>query len=72
MNAGVIEDNLTWVYVTGGLLTLVGGSLIGRLADRFGKLPVYRVVAAIAAVLDAGDHQSARCRYGWRWRSSAR
>ena len=29
----------------------MGAPLIGRLADRFGKLPVYRVVAAIAAVL---------------------
>ena len=50
-NAGVAERNLTWVYVTGGLLTLVGAPLIGRLADRFGKLPVYRVVATMAAAL---------------------
>jgi MFS transporter, DHA1 family, inner membrane transport protein len=50
-NVGVTEQNLTWVYVTGGLLTLVGAPLIGRLADRFGKLAVYRVVASIAAFL---------------------
>jgi MFS transporter, DHA1 family, inner membrane transport protein len=50
-NAGLIEKNLTLVYVTGGLLTLVGAPLIGRLADRFGKLPVYRSIAAIAAML---------------------
>jgi predicted MFS family arabinose efflux permease len=50
-NVGVTEEELTWVYVTGGLLTLVGAPLIGRLADRFGKLTVYRFVAAIAAVL---------------------
>ena len=50
-NVGVSEADLTWVYVAGGLLTLVGAPLIGRLADRFGKLPVYRVVAAMAAVL---------------------
>ncbi len=48
-NVGVTEKNLTWVYVTGGLLTLVGAPVIGRLADRFGKLAVYRVVATIAA-----------------------
>lgn len=50
-NVGVTEQNLTWVYVTGGLLTLVGAPLIGRLADRFGKLSVYRVVASAAACL---------------------
>jgi predicted MFS family arabinose efflux permease len=50
-NAGISEKNLWLVYATGGLLTLVGAPLIGRLADRYGKLPVYRAVAAIAAVL---------------------
>jgi predicted MFS family arabinose efflux permease len=48
-NVGVSERSLTWVYVTGGLLTLVGAPLIGRLADRYGKLPVYRVAATVAA-----------------------
>ena len=48
-NVGVDETTgLPWVFVTGGLLTLVGAPLIGRLADHFGKLPVYRVVATIA------------------------
>ncbi|MGB0069033.1 MAG: MFS transporter [Isosphaeraceae bacterium] len=50
-NSGVTEQNLTWVYMTGGLLTLVGAPLIGRLADRFGKVPVYRIVASVAACL---------------------
>ncbi len=50
-NVGVTEKNLTWVYVTGGLLTLIGAPVIGRLADRFGKLVVYRVVASIAACM---------------------
>jgi predicted MFS family arabinose efflux permease len=48
-NAGVDErTGLPWVFVTGGLLTLVGAPLIGRLADHFGKLPVYRLVATIS------------------------
>ncbi len=50
-NVGMIEENLTYVYIAGGVLTLVGAPLIGRLADHYGKVPVYRVVAAIAAVL---------------------
>jgi MFS transporter, DHA1 family, inner membrane transport protein len=40
--------DLPWVFVTGGILTLVGAPLIGRLADRYGNLPVYRVVATIS------------------------
>ncbi|WP_168189341.1 MFS transporter [Paludisphaera borealis] len=50
-NAGVLEEQLPWVFVTGGALTLVGAPLIGRLADRFGKLPVYRIVATVSATL---------------------
>jgi predicted MFS family arabinose efflux permease len=48
-NVGVNEKTgLPWVFVTGGLLSLIGAPLIGRLADRFGKLTVYRVVATIS------------------------
>ena len=50
-NTGVTQENLVWVYVTGGCLTMVGAPLIGRLADRLGKLPVYRAVATVAAAL---------------------
>ena len=50
-NVGVPESSLPLVYVTGGVLTLLGAPLIGRLADHYGKLPVYRVVAIISAIL---------------------
>ena len=50
-NVGVPETRLPLVYVTGGLLTLLGAPIIGRLADHYGKLPVYRVVAIISAIL---------------------
>jgi MFS transporter, DHA1 family, inner membrane transport protein len=43
---------LRWAYVAGGIVTLVGMPTIGRMADRFGKLRVYRfVVPANAALL---------------------
>jgi predicted MFS family arabinose efflux permease len=52
LNVGVVETTgLLWVYATGGILTLFGAPLIGRLADHFGKLPVFRVVATLAAAL---------------------
>jgi predicted MFS family arabinose efflux permease len=50
-NVGVTEMTLTVVYVTGGLLTLIGAPVIGRLADHYGKLLVYRLVASISMVL---------------------
>jgi predicted MFS family arabinose efflux permease len=50
-NVGVSKFNLPWVYVTGGVLTLVTAPVIGRLADRYGKLRVYRIVAPVSAVL---------------------
>jgi MFS transporter, DHA1 family, inner membrane transport protein len=48
-NVGVDETrDLFWVFVTGGILTLVGAPVVGRLADRYGRLPVYRIVATIS------------------------
>lgn len=50
-NVGVTEVELSRVYIVGGALTLVAAPVVGRLADRFGKLRVYRIVAPIAALL---------------------
>ena len=48
-NVGVDETrDLFWVFVTGGILTLIGAPLVGRLADRHGRVLVYRVVATIS------------------------
>jgi predicted MFS family arabinose efflux permease len=50
-NVGLSEHNLPLVYIVGGVLTLVGAPIIGRLADRFGKLQTYRTVAPMAAAM---------------------
>ncbi len=50
-NAGVTEEQLPLNYVAGGLFALVGSPLIGRFADRFGKLRVYRLVAPANAMV---------------------
>ena len=50
-NVGVAKKNLWLIFLTGGILTLVGAPLIGMLADRFGKLPVFRIVAVCSACL---------------------
>lgn len=50
-NVGVTEKQLPWVYVVGGALTLVAAPVVGKLADGYGKLRVYRCAAPIAGVL---------------------
>jgi len=50
-NAGVSEANLPLVYVVGGVLTLVSSPVIGKLADRFGRLRVYMIIAPFSAVM---------------------
>ncbi len=50
-NGGLREDQLFWIFVVGGLLTLFGAPMIGKAADRFGKLPVFRAVSLCAMVM---------------------
>jgi DHA1 family inner membrane transport protein len=44
-NVGRTKDQLAYVYLSGGLLTLVTLPLVGRCADRFGKRLVFRLMA---------------------------
>jgi predicted MFS family arabinose efflux permease len=50
-NVGLSEHQLPLVYIAGGALTLFAAPIVGRLADRFGKLTVYRLIAPFSAVL---------------------
>ena len=50
-NVGVPEEHLFIVYLTGGLLTIFTGPLVGRLADRYGRLKVYTIVTLAASVV---------------------
>ena len=44
-NAGLREEDFKYVYLAGGLTTLLTLAVIGRLSDHLGKLPVFRVLA---------------------------
>ena len=49
-NVGLTQEQVPIIYLAGGTATLFTARLIGRLADRYGKVLVYRLVAT-AAVL---------------------
>ncbi|HEV3146629.1 MAG TPA: MFS transporter [Gemmataceae bacterium] len=49
-NVKIPENRLAVVYIAGGVLTLIGAPIAGRLADRFGKLLVYRSAAPLLAL----------------------
>lgn len=47
-NVGVTEGQLPWIFVIIGLCSMVTFPLVGRLSDRFGKLPTFAVGTGIA------------------------
>jgi predicted MFS family arabinose efflux permease len=49
-NVGWHENDLRWLYLCGGLATLLANPLLGRLADRLGKLLVFRGLALLTMI----------------------
>lgn len=50
-NVRLPESDLKLLYIVGGALTLFAAPLAGRLADRLGKLRVYRMLAPMTALV---------------------
>jgi predicted MFS family arabinose efflux permease len=50
-NVGMTEEQLPLVYIAGGALTLFAAPVVGRLADRYGKLTMFRMIAPGSALL---------------------
>jgi predicted MFS family arabinose efflux permease len=50
-NVGLTERQLPLIYVVGGALTLIVSPIVGRVADRMGKLTTFRLIAPLSAVL---------------------
>lgn len=44
-NAGLSEAKLPLIYITGGALTILSSQLIGRLADKWGKMQTFTLLA---------------------------
>lgn len=49
-NVGLTEQQLPWMYVVGGALTLIASPIFGKLVDRYGKLTIYRIIAPASAL----------------------
>ncbi|MGV3559783.1 MFS transporter [Larkinella arboricola] len=49
-NVGLGEDQLYLIYLVGGLVTIFTGPLVGRLADKRGKYPVFVVFALLSMI----------------------
>lgn len=49
-NVGFEKSDVTYIYFFGGLLTIVTSRLIGKLADRWGKLKTFTIFAPLSAV----------------------
>jgi len=48
-NVGLAKEELPYVWLCGGIATLITMTPIGRLADRFGKLPIFCIFALLSA-----------------------
>lgn len=53
-NVGLTENQLPIIFISGGLVTLVGAPLIGRLVDRFGKARMFYIMAPLSALVALG------------------
>tara|TARA_R110002049_G_scaffold288330_2_gene470698 strand:+ start:9961 stop:11166 length:1206 start_codon:yes stop_codon:yes gene_type:complete len=49
-NVGFLDSEITYIYLIGGGLTIFTAPLIGRLADRFGRLKVFTVIVFIVSI----------------------
>lgn len=49
-NVGLPEHDLKWIYLFGGIFTVVTNNLVGRLADRFGKHRLFYITTTASVV----------------------
>lgn len=53
-NVAILESQLPFIYVMGGVATLVAAPLLGKAADLFGKYTVYKSIVSISLLFIVG------------------
>jgi predicted MFS family arabinose efflux permease len=49
-NVGIANSYISLIYLCGGVATLMSSRLIGHLADKYGKVKVFRVLAIVSLI----------------------
>ncbi|MGV0963163.1 MAG: MFS transporter [Polynucleobacter sp.] len=49
-NVGIDNSYISLIYLCGGIATLMSSRIIGHMADRYGKVKVFRVLAVISLI----------------------
>lgn len=49
-NVGFSQDNIFLIYLVGGLLTIFSAPMVGKLADKKGKYPVFVIFALLSLI----------------------
>jgi predicted MFS family arabinose efflux permease len=49
-NVGFKESELTYIYLFGGIVSLVAGPIIGKLADRYGRYKVFIISVLLSGI----------------------
>jgi predicted MFS family arabinose efflux permease len=49
-NVGVAESYISLIYLCGGVATLMSSRLIGHMADQYGKVRVFRILAIVSLI----------------------
>ena len=64
-NVGMRADQVPYIYLCGGVATLLTARVVGRLADGWGKFKTFRVMAAVVLVPMLAITQLGQVAMGW-------
>lgn len=64
-NVGMRADQVPYIYLCGGVATLLTARVVGRLADSWGKFKTFRVMAAIVLLPMLAITQLGQVAMGW-------
>jgi predicted MFS family arabinose efflux permease len=64
-NVGMRADQIPYIYLCGGVATLLSARIVGRLADGWGKFKTFRVLAVVVLVPMLAITQLGHVAMGW-------